>query len=61
MRDVTPKHSRSALANWLFDIFKIACGAALGYLFLLVGVLIFWDVVIPLIRAVAIAIFAVEL
>ena len=61
MRDITPNNPRLALANWLSDIFKIACGAALGYLFLLLGVLVFWDLAIPLIRGVSIAIFAVEL
>ena len=38
------------MKKWFSDVFKISCGVALGYVFLLVISIIFMDVVMPIAR-----------
>ena len=38
------------MKQWLYDVFKIGCGVALGYVFLLVISIAFMDVVLPIAR-----------
>ena len=40
----------SLMKQWLYDVFKIGCGVALGYVFLLVISIAFMDVVMPVAR-----------
>ena len=38
------------MKQWLYDVFKIGCGVALGYVFLLAISIAFMDVVMPVAR-----------
>ena len=53
--------SESRVKKWLADVFKIGCGAALGYAMLLGITLFFWDFTFPLIQATAVWWFGTEI
>ena len=61
MRYETPNPLRLTIARWFLDIFKIGCGAALGYAILLAVTFAFFDVTFPLIQATATWVFGTDL